>query len=203
MKLRCPYCKQMLADPPPSTCPSCDKTMTVPGHIRPKSASERKRAKDRIRRDANRARRTLGAPAPPMGRKPSHMLWILLFMIVFGALFVSRTQKAPTTKKLRLPEEKAESELRVLRVALEMFRRDCNRYPASDEGLASLIVNPGETNWLGPYVMLTQNDPWEHPYVYRSASNAISVMSLGPDGVEGSADDLIPLDWTNHPALER
>jgi general secretion pathway protein G len=177
--------------------------MTVPGHLKPTSASDRKRIKDRIRRDGERERRAMDAPSPPVGRKPSHMLFILVFMILFGVFFVSRIQNTPFRKTIRIPEETAENELLVLRVALEQFRRDCDRYPTTDEGIAVLIANPGETNWNGPYVTMTQNDPWEHPYIYRATSNGVLMISAGPDLVEGSEDDLIPLDWTNHPALSR
>ncbi len=202
MKLRCPYCKEALPDPPPSTCPACRKTMTIPGHIKGITATDRKRAKDHIHKQAERNRRSLVGPAPPVGRKPSHVLLILVFMIFLGVFFVARTQKTPPQNtEIQLPEELAERELRVLRIALEHFRQDCGRHPTSAEGILVLLVNPGETNWRGPYVTMTQNDPWERPYIYRQEPDRMVLLSRGPDGEEGSEDDLFPIDWTNHPAL--
>ena len=53
-------------------------------------------------------------------------------------------------------------------------------------------------------------DPWKRPYVYEPQTNAHPVvLSLGPDGIRGTADDVIPADglfdkpfndtsWTNN-----
>ena len=53
-------------------------------------------------------------------------------------------------------------------------------------------------------------DPWKRPYIYEQQTNAHPiVLSLGPDGVRGTADDVIPADglfdkpfndtsWTNN-----
>jgi len=157
--------------------------------------SERKRAKDRIRRDADRERRAFGAPAPPMGRKPSHLLLILGFMVLVAVIMFARTRERPARRAKPLPTQVAESELQVLRIALERFRRDCNRYPAADEGLAALLRNPGLETWDGPYVNLTKSDPWKRRYVYEPGTNDITLLSLGPDGLRATPDDVVPEDW--------
>ena len=52
-------------------------------------------------------------------------------------------------------------------------------------------------------------DPWKRPYVYEPNTNGVpTVLSLGPDGLRGTADDVIPAEglfekpfkdtsWTN------
>ncbi len=48
--------------------------------------------------------------------------------------------------------------------------------------------------WKGPYVDAVPNDPWKHPYIYRVPGNggkAYDLLSAGPDGSEGTADDIV------------
>ena len=78
----------------------------------------------------------------------------------------------------------------VLRVALERFRADCGRLPAAGEGLAALVRNPGAEGWRGPYILAPKPDPWGHPYRYTSAGESFELVSDGPDGRPGSADDV-------------
>jgi general secretion pathway protein G len=74
--------------------------------------------------------------------------------------------------------------------ALDLFYLDAGRYPSSAEGLAGLVQRPGATtSWNGPYLKNGQvpNDPWGHPYIYRSPGDrgAYDIISLGSDGQEG------------------
>jgi general secretion pathway protein G len=74
--------------------------------------------------------------------------------------------------------------------ALDLFYLDAGRYPSSAEGLPALVRRPGATtSWNGPYLKNGQvpNDPWGHPYIYRSPGDrgAYDIISLGSDGQEG------------------
>ena len=192
---RCPYCRHVF-EGPHAQCPACGKTMNIPTHLTGKSARERKRARARIQRNADRQRRVIGAHEPPIGRKPAHLLLILAFMSVLGLLLVGRARIASIPKQSRPPPESiAQDELNILRAAVELFRRDCRRYPREEEGLTVLLANPGNTSWNGPYVNVVKRDPWRRDYVYEVESNRVAVLSLGPDGERGSPDDLHPLDW--------
>src|SRR5437879_5712994 len=70
--------------------------------------------------------------------------------------------------------------------ALDLFNLDAGRYPSTDEGLAALVRRaPGVATWNGPYLKggNVPNDPWNHPYIYRTPSEhgAYDIMSLGSD----------------------
>ena len=80
--------------------------------------------------------------------------------------------------------------LDVLRTQLECFHRDCRRYPTDHEGLWALMLNPGETNWHGPYVPKVPPDLWRHRYYYGCTNNTIYLWSAGPDGRPYTADDI-------------
>jgi type II secretion system protein G len=187
MILRCPYCGHLLGGNPHAVCPACGKTMIVPGHLRPGPERQAgKQAKEAIRREADRVRKQMTTlPDGLVRQRLSLMGTILVGMLLLGWMIVGQA-KAPA----RPPVFKAMKELNVLRIALEMFKRDCGRYPTPEEGIKALVVNPGTSGWKGPYVTHVQSDPWHHPYVYASVSNRVGLLSLGPDGKRGSPDDI-------------
>ncbi|HUI20248.1 MAG TPA: type II secretion system major pseudopilin GspG [Methylocella sp.] len=74
--------------------------------------------------------------------------------------------------------------------SLDLYYLDLGRYPSTSEGLAALVQRPGgATGWNGPYLKNNSvpNDPWGHPYKYRSPSEhgAYEIVSLGSSGQEG------------------
>ena len=91
----------------------------------------------------------------------------------------------------------ARADLAVLTSALQNFRLDCDRYPTTAEGLASLTAQPAHVEaWKGPYLAKPIGlDPWGHRYVYRyEGHDHFLLESYGSDGKpggEGDAADII------------
>ncbi len=82
-------------------------------------------------------------------------------------------------------------------LALDLFEVDTGKYPTTEEGLNILFTAPADAeavNWHGPYVKQAPGDPWGHPYryVYPGTKNPkdYDLFSLGPDGTEGTTDDI-------------
>lgn len=166
--------------------------MNIPEHLRPESERrERKRAKERIRREADMQRRGLHTPNLPFG-KPSYVVFILAVMVLVGGMLAGRAKLRFQPSRKQTPVEVASKELRVLRSALDVFRNDCGRYPSTEEGLKALINNPGTEDWKGPYVTLIRADPWGHHYLYSGEGANLTLISLGPDGAANTPDDLVP-----------
>jgi general secretion pathway protein G len=74
--------------------------------------------------------------------------------------------------------------------AIDLYYLDMGRYPAAGDGLAALVQRPGNAQeWNGPYLKggAVPNDPWGHPYVYRSPVERApyEIVSYGADGQEG------------------
>lgn len=74
--------------------------------------------------------------------------------------------------------------------SLDLFYLDAGRYPTTSEGLAALAQRPGGVDaWNGPYLRTgaVPNDPWGHPYTYRSPGEhgPYDIVSYGADGQEG------------------
>jgi general secretion pathway protein G len=74
--------------------------------------------------------------------------------------------------------------------ALDLFYLDAGKFPSTEEGLTALVQQtPGVAAWNGPYLKggNVPNDPWNHPYIYRSPGerSPYEIMSYGSDGQEG------------------
>jgi general secretion pathway protein G len=88
--------------------------------------------------------------------------------------------------------------------AIQQFKLDMRRYPTEEEGLSALsrkdvVDEEGQSNWAGPYLESpVLKDIWNRPLVYHfpgqlRGEEFYDIISLGPDGQEGTADDI-----TNH-----
>ncbi len=80
---------------------------------------------------------------------------------------------------------------------LQQYRMHMGSYPTTEEGLKALLQAPDNakaSRWMGPYADSIPEDPWGNPYqyVYPGIHNKISydVWSMGPDGQDGTADDI-------------
>ncbi|MBI5212967.1 MAG: type II secretion system major pseudopilin GspG [Nitrospirae bacterium] len=92
----------------------------------------------------------------------------------------------------RLGESKqkaAKAQIELFGTALDSFRLDAGKYPATSEGLQALRVKPsGVENWKGPYLPKeVPNDPWGHPYHYSSPGEHgdYDLYSFGADNTAG------------------
>jgi len=85
-----------------------------------------------------------------------------------------------------------------IKTPLTTYRLSMGSYPSTTEGLQALITAPtsGAENWHGPYLLDGKMplDPWNHPYQYRYPGthnkNGYDIWSMGPDGQDGTADDI-------------
>jgi general secretion pathway protein G len=89
--------------------------------------------------------------------------------------------------------------------ALDLFYLDAGRYPSSAEGLAALVrATPGVAAWNGPYLKggSVPNDPWSHPYIYRSPGEhgPYDILSYGSDGQEGGSGTAADISLENKTA---
>lgn len=87
----------------------------------------------------------------------------------------------------------ARAQMDALQKALDQYRIDVGRYPATEQGLAALTKSPpGEPRWAGPYlVKAAPPDPWGRAYLYRAPGEhaEFDLWSLGRDGQPGGDGD--------------
>jgi general secretion pathway protein G len=118
------------------------------------------------------------------------LIELLLVMVILAILaavivpkFTGRTEQAKQSRALQ--------DITNLKAQLNTFEVDTGSFPAS---LDQLRENTGNiTNWHGPYIDKLPQDPWGHDYIYRAPSGEstdFTIISAGPDGQEGTADDI-------------
>ncbi len=82
----------------------------------------------------------------------------------------------------------AQAQIELFGLALDQFRLDVGRYPASSEGLEALRTNSAIGKWEGPYLKKEiPQDPWGRSYAYASPGSHgdYDIISYGADGVLG------------------
>jgi general secretion pathway protein G len=91
----------------------------------------------------------------------------------------------------------ARVQIELLGAALDQFKLDIGRYPATQEGLQALQTNPGSVpGWDGPYLKKdVPRDPWGYPYQYKSPGDhgEYDLWSFGANnapGGDGEAADI-------------
>lgn len=94
----------------------------------------------------------------------------------------------------------AQTQIRSLEDALEMYRMHNGFYPSTSQGLDALVTAPTTSPVPkryanGGYLKKVPEDPWGNPYVYRNQNGRIQIISYGPDGEEGG--DGVNADITN------
>jgi general secretion pathway protein G len=123
------------------------------------------------------------------------LLLVIVIIATLAAIVVP--QLAGRSKDAQIGA--AKGQIAGFETALDNFEVDCGRYPTTAEGLEALRTQPsGVKGWKGPYMKKDiPMDPWEHSYGYRSpgqhsgnSAASYDVWSNGPDGSEGTDDDI-------------
>jgi len=117
---------------------------------------------------------------------------IVAALMVAWTMWLWRTVSNP-----RPPESPTTIAINEFCQALELYSIDNGVYPTTAEGLQALVTRPTDhAKWDGPYVEdgKIKDDAWGHPYVYRCPGVKVpagfDLFSVGPDGKEGTADDI-------------
>lgn len=123
------------------------------------------------------------------------LLVMAILVILLGLVaprFMGTQQKANVNA--------AKSQIGLFKTPLETFALDMNTYPTTDQGLAALSDPPSDLEnpdqWKGPYLDSdVPPDPWGREYQYeyppsRNNRDFPDIWSLGPDGEDGTEDDI-------------
>lgn len=132
-------------------------------------------ANDRVRRRDSQAGVTL-----------IEMIVVLIIISVVAALIVPNVIGRPDEARATV----AETDMRSIASALQLYRLDNGRYPTTAQGLSALTQRPSSPpiprNWPADgYVPDLPRDPWGNPYSYTATRTGFELFSLGADGVPG------------------
>lgn len=84
-----------------------------------------------------------------------------------------------------------------IEAALGHYQVMIGEYPTTEQGLSALqqcpadLANPNV--WDGPYLEELPVDAWDNPYQYELQDGSPTIWSFGPDGIDGTDDDIG--DW--------
>ena len=128
---------------------------------------------------------------------------VVVILGVLAALVVPNIMSRPDQAKVTV----AQTDIKAISSALEMYRLDNGNYPSSEQGLEALVVAPSGTpearNWNPDgYLSKVPLDPWNNPYQYEQPgtnnTTSYDLYSLGADariGGEGFNADIG--NWEN------
>ena len=114
------------------------------------------------------------------------ILIVIVILGVLGSVLVPNLISRPDQARVQA----AQTDLRTLSSALDVYRLDNFTYPSSEQGLEALIEKPvgfpEAKNWNAEgYLKKQPVDPWGTPYIYENVEGTVSLYSLGADASEG------------------
>ena len=116
------------------------------------------------------------------------LIELLIVMVILG-LLAALVGPRMFGKVGKSKQKAAKAQIALFETALDTYRLDVGKYPATDQGLEALrSAQDGAERWDGPYLSKKiPLDPWGHPYEYRSPGEHgdFDVISLGADGSQG------------------
>ncbi len=131
---------------------------------------------------------------------------LIEIMLVIGLLVVLSTIAVIGISGIKSGADKDTATLLVNQIvdAIKMYQINMGIYPDNDEGLQTLITRPDDEKaaqkWRGPYLEggKIPIDPWNNELKYERLEIAAAgttrppfrVFSYGPDGQEGTDDDI-------------
>jgi len=101
---------------------------------------------------------------------------VVIILGILAAIIVPKVMDRPDTARL----VKAQSDIRALESALNLYKLDNFNYPSTDDGLEALVPK---------YIDRLARDPWGNPYLYLSPGlhGDMDVYTLGADGLQGGS----------------
>jgi len=99
---------------------------------------------------------------------------VVVILGILAAIIVPKVMDRPDTARL----VKAQSDIRAIESALNLYKLDNFDYPSNEKGLEALVPK---------YIDRLANDPWGRPYLYLSPGlhGDMDVYTLGADGLQG------------------
>ncbi len=124
---------------------------------------------------------------------------LLIVMVILGLLAALVGPKF-FGKVGKSRQRAAKAQISLFETALDTYRLDVGKYPATDMGLEALRQEPDDIErWDGPYLPKEiPLDPWGHEYVYSSPGEhgAFDLVSYGADGnLGGEEEDADVVSW--------
>jgi general secretion pathway protein G len=113
---------------------------------------------------------------------------VVVILAVLGALVVPKILE--NVDKARVT--RAQSDIRAIQTALDLYRLDNFKYPTTEQGLQALVKQPADPTLMnyrsGGYLPSLPKDPWNNPYQYQNPGvdgREYEITTYGRDGKPG------------------
>jgi general secretion pathway protein G len=113
---------------------------------------------------------------------------VVVILAVLGALVVPKLIENVDRARVA----RAQSDIRAVQTALDLYRLDNFKYPTTEQGLQALVKQPNDpsiTNYRAEgYLPAVPKDPWNNLYQYASPGadgKPYEVLTFGRDGKPG------------------
>jgi general secretion pathway protein G len=123
------------------------------------------------------------------------VLLVLVILVILASFAVMQF----TGIRKRANLQAAKTQVGLCKSALQMYDMSVGNYPTTAQGLPALRVRPQDlpdpSKWDGPYLDSdVPRDPWGNFFQYACPGthnpDSFDVWSLGPDGANGTPDDI-------------
>lgn len=129
------------------------------------------------------------------GRAAFTLVEVLLVLAILAAI-AAMVVPDLLSRQTKAQKDSVLISIKATEQALKMYAIDhAGQWPKPELAIDSLMSNPGsDPQWSGPYLESEPVDPWGYVLRCRRMNPdqpILQVYSVGPDGKESSADDVI------------
>jgi len=119
------------------------------------------------------------------------LLVVIVILGILAAIVVPRITGRVDEARI----EATKVQIKAIKDSLEQYKLDNGFYPTTEQGLRALVEKPNSppvpTRWR-QYLDKLPKDAWGNDFIYISpgVQRPFELRSLGPDGREGTEDDI-------------
>jgi len=119
------------------------------------------------------------------------LLVVIIILGILAAIVVPRITGRVDEARI----EATKVQMKAIKDALEQYKLDNGFYPNTEQGLKALVEKPTTPpipqRWR-QYLFKLPKDAWDRDFVYMSpgVGRPFELRSMGPDGKEGTEDDI-------------
>ena len=118
------------------------------------------------------------------------LLLVMAILVVLGGLGTVAYTKLGTSANIKA----CKAQVKEIRSTCVAYKLQNQSYPRTLQDLVVLPSGMNQAEWGGPYFQdgKLPRDPWRNEFTYTAneSQDTVSVVSNGPDGARGTADDI-------------